>query len=495
MRPPRLITSLLVFAVLAVGCSDDTSTQPDKDQGVDQSQVIGDSALPDGPAPDTQDPCGNGVLDPQEICDDQELGGKTCKTEGFDRGALACKADCTLDTSACVHDNCGNGAVDGNEDCDAADLNGKTCKSEGFDGGTLACASNCAFDVGGCYRCGDGKKAGPEACDGKDFGGKTCKTEGFESGSLTCSKSCTAISTAGCGRCGDGKVNQGTEQCDGADLAGETCKTQGFSAGNLGCSATCTFDTGSCTGSSGKTLTKFFFMHHSVGDSVISGGNMRAQIASYNQSNGTSFELWDQMLYGTDINDAQGSQIASGGYDVGKSGITTTPTDWRNFWTATSGPLKTQRDQLLSKHEVVAFKSCYLAIEPGSADFELSSAAALADWKASYTKIRNFFDTRKDRLFVVMTVPPTVASASNAQVAQRARDFANWLCSPAFLSGHPNVVCYDLFGKLANSSNMLKTSYQTDPWDSHPNAAAQTMLGSDLTTFMINAAKAYKATP
>jgi len=63
-----------------------------------------DLALPDLTPPDQLQPdaslCGNGKLDPTELCDGALLGGKTCKTQGFTGGALACKG-CKLDTLRC----------------------------------------------------------------------------------------------------------------------------------------------------------------------------------------------------------------------------------------------------------------------------------------------------------------------------------------------------------------------------------------------------------
>ena len=45
---------------------------------------------------------------------------------------------------------CGNGAIDAGEDCDQRNLNGKTCVTQGFAGGILTCGSNCVFETSGC---------------------------------------------------------------------------------------------------------------------------------------------------------------------------------------------------------------------------------------------------------------------------------------------------------------------------------------------------------
>ena len=185
--------------------------------------------------------CGNGVLDSGEQCDGVKLGGKSCKTEGFDGGALSCKG-CQLDTSKCH--KCGDNTKNGAEQCDGIDLGNKTCKSEGFDSGSLGCKTNCTLETSACQKCGDNKMFGAEQCDGTDMGGKTCKTEGFDAGTLGCKPDCK-VDTSKCTKCGDNKKN-GAEKCDGTDLDGQDCTKQGFDSGTLACSSTCTFDTAGC---------------------------------------------------------------------------------------------------------------------------------------------------------------------------------------------------------------------------------------------------------
>lgn len=46
---------------------------------------------------------------------------------------------------------CGNGVIDGSEQCDQNNLNGATCASQGFAFGTLQCGADCALDPSGCF--------------------------------------------------------------------------------------------------------------------------------------------------------------------------------------------------------------------------------------------------------------------------------------------------------------------------------------------------------
>jgi len=136
---------------------------------------------------------------------------------------------------------CGDGHRNGTELCDQSDLGGQTCASLHFYGQTtgLACKSDCSFDTSGCTGiCGDATKNGGEQCDGADLGGADCTTAGFyQSSGLACSASCT-FDISGCSLyCGD-SITNGPEACDGAPPR-RNCLDYGFDRGILGCSADC----------------------------------------------------------------------------------------------------------------------------------------------------------------------------------------------------------------------------------------------------------------
>jgi len=102
-----------------------------------------DAPAPDAPAPDAHVVvCGDGVVEQEEACDGVVFAGRTCVTQGFYQGALACTATCTLDTSGC-NGSCGDGVVNGPETCDVALAVSRTCRAQGFLGGVPACAAGC----------------------------------------------------------------------------------------------------------------------------------------------------------------------------------------------------------------------------------------------------------------------------------------------------------------------------------------------------------------
>jgi len=188
--------------------------------------------------------CGDGILDPGEACDMDELGGADCVGQGQTGGTLACDKNCAFDVSGCYL--CGDGNIDLPEQCDGANLGGEDCASQGFDDGGLSCdALMCTFDTSSCYECGDGNIDPGEVCDGANLDGQGCGDQGFDGGTLACDALMCTFDTSSCYVCGDGAIDPG-EVCDLADLGGEDCISQGFDAGTLACSGTCIFDTSMC---------------------------------------------------------------------------------------------------------------------------------------------------------------------------------------------------------------------------------------------------------
>lgn len=100
---------------------------------------------------DTGESCGDGVREGGEVCDGEDLGGKSCADLGLIDGVLACDSNCVFDAEKCeAPPTCGNGVLDGTEPCDGAELGGATCEGLDFTGGALSCAENCAFDTSQC---------------------------------------------------------------------------------------------------------------------------------------------------------------------------------------------------------------------------------------------------------------------------------------------------------------------------------------------------------
>ncbi len=110
--------------------------------------------------------CGNGILESGEECDpgDQAIGiapliiPTSCEEKGLGEGTMnKCKSNCLLDPSDCQIQpaECGNGKIEIGELCDGDNLGGKTCKDFGMGGDNLRCNSpnapnECTFNTDLC---------------------------------------------------------------------------------------------------------------------------------------------------------------------------------------------------------------------------------------------------------------------------------------------------------------------------------------------------------
>lgn len=158
----------IALALTGVGCSE--SFTGEEDGGID---IMFDAHVPDGTAPRAV--CGNGALEPGEMCDD----GNTDDGDGCD--------------SSCARESfCGDGTVDGGEACD----DGNNRSGDG-------CRSDCLSDE----TCGNGiiDYSAGEVCDGEP----------------ACSEMCTELTS-----CGDGNIeapetcdDSNTDRWDGCDAA------------------------------------------------------------------------------------------------------------------------------------------------------------------------------------------------------------------------------------------------------------------------------------
>jgi len=219
---------------------------------------------------------------------------------------------------------------------------------------------------------------------------------------------------------------------------------------------------------------------------------MRSYINNYNSAHGTHFKLWDFWGVG------DGGVIDPSGNPTGINLYAPTydysQTDAESLfltWTSTEEYWTTVRNRIMGSFEVIAFKSCFVQNNI-QADEELQQRK---DW---YSGMRSFFDLHPEKLFVVISLPTQTPLETTATQAAYARAFANWLKSSAYLSGHPNVVCFDLFDYLASpdndssEANMLRPEYRgVDPHDSHPNTLANQTVGPIFAQFLINAALNY----
>ncbi len=234
-----------VMALLAWGCGDDDGGGNnnangngggvcgdgvvDPEEQCDQGAANSDTA-PDACRTDCREAyCGDEVVDTAESCDDGNAGGgdgcsASCEgEEGWDCSSGSCEPVC------------GDNRVVGEETCDGTDLRGESCVSIGQAAGDLGCDAQCEWDITDCTGtavCGDGVQEGDEQCDDGnqdscDGCSDACMVEACGNGRMECDETCDdgdGDNTDGCpdgpggtcqvAVCGDGFVWSGHEACD-----------------------------------------------------------------------------------------------------------------------------------------------------------------------------------------------------------------------------------------------------------------------------------------
>ncbi|MFH2006110.1 MAG: DUF4215 domain-containing protein [bacterium] len=184
---PRNVTLLFALALLVgmagqTGCSDDAATGSCGDGVLDPDEQCDDGNLVDGDGCNFEclfeSYCGNGIVESGEECDD-----------GNDRGGDGCSSSCQREVG------CGNGRLDYGEECDDDNVtSGDGCSSE-------------CVDEDGIAICGNGILEAGEDCD-----------DGNGTAGDNCSPSCEIEDG-----CGDGILNTGEECDDDNTVSGDGC--------------------------------------------------------------------------------------------------------------------------------------------------------------------------------------------------------------------------------------------------------------------------------
>jgi hypothetical protein len=258
------------------------------------------------------------------------------------------------------------------------------------------------------------------------------------------------------------------------------------------------------------STVKLVFVHHSVGDDWLgteTGGLGQALGANHYYVSDTYYE------WGPD--------------EIGSS------TDIGNWWDWFRGPRSATYMQALystanqhadyarpmpdpgGDNEIVLFKSCYpnshLGGSPGdppttgsnplSGEDSSSEHHTVGNAKGIYDDILEYFATRQDKLFVVITAPPLTGNETDPSHAANGRALNTWLARD-WLDGYPhqNVAVFDFYNVLTSNGGDAHHSdvgweggnhhrwwqggeqhiqtvgndlaaYPSDPGDSHPTAA------------------------
>ncbi len=223
-------------------------------------------------------------------------------------------------------------------------------------------------------------------------------------------------------------------------------------------------------------FTRVMFLHHSVGAGLIEQGGLRQLLTDL------GYEFYDHGYNGDGLVLADGTWTGTN-FDVPDDN--TDPDGYANIF---AQPLDDPPDNTFShlmEYDVIAFKSCFPVSNIGSDE-------QLAEYKSYYLSIRDRMDEYPEKIFIVVTEPPQVPASTDAQEAARARAFTDWLASDEYLSGHANVFTFNFFDLLADpSTNTLRTEYQSDPYDAHPNELANQTIAPLFADFIDQSVRAY----
>lgn len=221
---------------------------------------------------------------------------------------------------------------------------------------------------------------------------------------------------------------------------------------------------------------KLVFVHHSTGENWLADG-----------SGGLGLALRDAEWFVSDTNYGWGPADADSG-----DGTIGDHTDIGNWWSWFLGPHReTYLAALLPEsgqhcdysrrstdpggiNRVVMFKSCFpnsqlggspsdpvppIASNPLRGESSGSEHHTVANAKGIYVALREFFATRTDLLFVVVTAPPLTPASTNAKAAANARAFNDWLVKE-WLVGYTarNVLVFDFYNVLTSDGGSTRTN-------------------------------------
>lgn len=232
-------------------------------------------------------------------------------------------------------------------------------------------------------------------------------------------------------------------------------------------------------------VVKLVFVHHSVGNAWLSqwNGELGDELGKNNYFvSNTSYE-WGPACPTCNGCGGSGSGHIGNCTDIGHWGEWFGNETYLNALYNTdnkpSYPPYTRPADPGGENEIIMFKSCYPNSNlkgnpndpPTTGDNPLrgepswSSYHTVANAKGIYNDILEYFETRQDKLFVVVTAPPV----QNVTYAANARAFNNWLVND-WLDNYPhhNVAVFDFYNALTtNGGSSTVNDFGQDTGNHH----------------------------
>ena len=224
-----------------------------------------------------------------------------------------------------------------------------------------------------------------------------------------------------------------------------------------------------------QSPVKLIFIHHSTGEAWLNDDHGRLGLT-----------LRDNNYFVSDTNYGWGpADVDSGGGTIGDH------TDIGHWYNWFSGPnrdtytnalyLESSQNSEYSRlasdpggtNQIIMFKSCFpnshlggdpadpippITSNPLRGQDANSNDHTIANAKGIYIELLNYFATRTDKLFIVITAPPLLSSGTDSVSAANARAFNNWLVN-SWLTNYPhaNVAVFDFYNVLTSNGGSTRT--------------------------------------
>lgn len=247
-----------------------------------------------------------------------------------------------------------------------------------------------------------------------------------------------------------------------------------------------------------SNTVKLIFIHHSTGENWLSDENGRLGMI-----------LRDNNYFVSDTNYGWGSDAIGDKTDIGQWWLWFRGPDSSNYLNSlySENGQNCQYSRLTNnpggENEIIMFKSCFpnsalqgnpsdpippISSNPLKGEAAGSEINTVANAKGIYVDLLEYFKTRPDKLFIVITAPP-LSDPSNAG---NARSFNQWLVND-WLKDYPykNVVVFDYYSVLTNGGNTL--AYPSSIGDDHPSQEGNLKATREFINFLNQAYDQWKS--
>ncbi len=216
--------------------------------------------------------------------------------------------------------------------------------------------------------------------------------------------------------------------------------------------------------------TRILFLHHSTGGNIWRGNNpswygtfgiaddVPAWFASYNKVHGTGYHIEDRIFP---------KDQPYGWHNY--------PYDYYNIWVRNAGDSSFMEEPTLEmltrEYDLIIWKHCFpvsnVKMDEGDPDIG-SDQKTIQNYKLQYEALRNKMHEFPDTRFIVWTGAAQVEEKTDAERAERARSFFNWVKETWDEPGD-NIFLWD-FRQLETGGNLyLEPKNAASASNSHPN--------------------------